>query len=108
MKPFLPEMPPPIVAKIDQSRVMPMCLGKRLTQPVRALRHQDKMDVIGHQTIRPALSLCGLTAISDVVEVRLIVATIKENLLPSISSLGYVMWIPGQNNPWNTRHTVPP
>jgi hypothetical protein len=108
MKTFLPEMTPPAMTEIDPSRVTPIRLGKGLTQPVMASRHHDNMNMIEHQTLCPAPSVCHLTAHSNLCEIHLVAATIKEDLLPSISPPGDVMQMPGYNNPWNARHTVPP
>jgi hypothetical protein len=38
--------------------------------------------MIGHQTIRPTLSVRRLAAISNIVEIRLVITTIKEHAQP--------------------------
>ena len=57
---LLPEVPAPLLAKIDPARVAAMGLADGAGQAFRDLWHGDQVNVIGHQTpgpdVHPALA----------------------------------------------------
>lgn len=69
-----------------------MGLADRPPQTVLRLRNCNQMDVIGHQAVRPNLDPAFSAPVGHQLHVRRVVRVVEERLLPTISTLGYVMW----------------
>jgi hypothetical protein len=69
-----------------------MGLANCPTQPILGTRDGNQMDMIGHQAVRPYLHSAFLAPIGHQFHIGRIVFVAKKRLLPTISTLGYVMW----------------
>jgi len=68
-----------------------MSLAESSPQPVLRLRHGNQVNVIGHQAIGPNLDPSLSAPVSHQFQISRIVFIAEERLLPTISSLRYVM-----------------
>ncbi len=81
-----------------------MGLAERRAQAVRLAGHQDKMDVIGHQAVRPGLG-AGLAApLAPQAQIGLVIAPHEEDLHAADAPLGDVVRVPGNHQPRQARH----
>ncbi len=69
----MPEMPAPTLAEVDRTRVTAMDLADRASQSVGRVRNCDKMDMIGHQAVRPDLDLAGGAPLRHQLQVALVI-----------------------------------
>jgi hypothetical protein len=93
-----------IAARVDEVRVTAMRFSDRKCQTDLILRNENKMDVIGHQTVRPDLhiGLCG--GPRQVVEIDEMIAAFEEDRLAAISALRHMVRQVRNNNAGETRH----
>jgi len=107
-EPTLPQMPGPAMPRVDETGVAPMRVGKRATQTVLVRRHNDDVNMVGHQAIGPDLG-CGPTSgIAEQIEIKSVIAVLEEGLLPAIAALGHVLGIAGQDEARETSHAAHP
>ena len=87
-----------VLAEVDASRVVSMCLVDRPPQPVGGSRRGDHVDVIGHQTISPDFHRFCLAPLGHQRQVGRVILVAEERRLPTVSALGDVVRHPGNNN----------
>jgi len=81
----LPEIAGPVLARIDHPRVAPVRFTESRVQPVRVLRHQNQVAVVGHQAIGPDLHARRLAALSKEFLVTQIDVVLEERPLPAVA-----------------------
>ena len=52
-EPPLPEIAAPALAQVDRTGIAPMGLAQAVGEPLGGVRHEDQMDVVGHQAPGP-------------------------------------------------------
>ena len=100
-EPGLPEMPGPPWAPMDRAGISAMHARQGAPEAVPVLRHEDQMDVIGHQAPGPDLDV-GSAAEEIAIE-RIVIAT-EERLLPAVAALGDMVRDTGNDDPGETGH----
>ena len=103
-KPVLPEMPAPLVARVDASGIPPVRIGEALSQAVFMRRDDNKVDVIGHQTPGPDFALRLADGGDQHVQIGAIILVRKENGFTPIAPLGDMMGQTGNNNACKPSH----
>ena len=100
----LKEMSGPPAARIDEAGIAAMRLADGLGETFLLLRHDDEMDVVGHQTIGPNLDVRLLCLLGQEITVNLLIAILEEDGLAPVAALGNVMRAVGHNDAGNARH----
>ena len=85
-----------------------MSLADRSPQAIRRLRNRDQMNVIGHEAIRPNGNSTFLAPIGHQLHISRIVFLAEKGLLPTISTLGHVMWQPRHDQSCQPSHAEEP
>jgi hypothetical protein len=75
--------------------------GERAAQPVGVRRHQDQMDVVGHQAPRPDCDIGGAAVLGQEVTVERVVGVGKENAGAAVATLGDMMRVTGNDDAGN-------
>ena len=101
-------MASPPLAKVDHSRVTPMDLADRQSQPVGRLRNSDEMDVVGHQAVCPDFNLMDGAPLPHQFQIVLVILIAKKRLLPTVSPLGDVVRKARYYNSCSSRHQFNP
>lgn len=81
-------MPGPAVSCVDIAGIASMRIGKCAPQSILIRRHDDDVDMIGHQAISPDLRLRALCRLREQIAVKSIIGIFKKSLLPTIAALG--------------------
>ena len=68
-----------------------MGLANGSRKPLLRTRDRNQMDMIGHQAVGPYLHPAFLTPLGHQFHIGRIIFIAKERLLPTISTLGYMM-----------------
>jgi len=97
MEAFLPKVPLPILPKIDISRVPTMSFLEEFTKAVFEFRYNDQMYMIWQKAVAPDFNLCIAFSLTEKVDVETVIAGRKKRSLTSISTLGHVMGVVGDN-----------
>ena len=78
-------------AGVDEAGVAAMEVGEGAAQPVLIGRHQDHMDVVGHQAPRPDLRPRSPGRLREKIAIERVVAFLKEGRAPPVAALGHMM-----------------
>jgi hypothetical protein len=95
----LPEMPQPPMQPVDILRVHQVRPAQRFRQRRLLLRRHQKMDMIGHQTVRRDRQPIALRDLFQIRQIDPVIRLHKEDILPVITPLGHMMRHPGYHTP---------
>jgi hypothetical protein len=87
----------PAVSRVDESGTTATRIGEGAAQTILIRRHDNDVNVVGHQAICPDCRTRALLRPREQVVVKHIVASFEEHLLPAIAALGHVIGIAGQH-----------
>ena len=90
--------------RMDDARIAPMHDRKRAPQPVGVGRHQDQMDMIGHQAPGPHLDTGGATMLRQEIAVELVIVIAEESACTPVSALRDKMGKSGDDEAGETSH----
>ena len=79
------------MARVDETGVAPVQLGKGPAQPIRIGRRQDDMDMVGHQAIGPDLRIRLAGRFAEQVTIQRVVRILEEGLAAPIAALRHVV-----------------
>ena len=68
------------------------------------VRNYHKVDVIGHETVSPDVATCFWFCSSNELKICQVIFYVKKSFLSSVSSLGDMMGVTGNNQPGDTGH----
>jgi hypothetical protein len=71
---------------------------------VRPLRSENKVNMIGHETVGTGLDPRLARLLGQQIAIDLMVAVLKKDRLPPIPTLRYVMWKAGNYHAGESRH----
>ena len=103
-EPPLPEMPGPLLARMDCAGIGAMHPREGAPQAVRVAGHQDQMDMVGHQAPGPDLDAGGAAGAAEEIAIEHIVRIRKERLLAAVAPLGDMVRRIGNDDPGETGH----
>jgi hypothetical protein len=63
--------------------------------------------MIRHQTPGPYINLAFVTPFGHQLDIGKVIVITKENLLTTVSALGYVMWVAGNDYACDSDHNLP-
>jgi len=89
---------------VDGRGVAPVRFGKSCSQPIRARRGYDQVDVIGHQTIGPDCCPGAARCRGDQSPVEAIVVRLEKHRLAPIAALGDMVGQVRRNNARDPGH----
>ncbi len=104
MKTLLPEVAAPSLPPVDAPRVAAVGLAQRGAQPVLARRHENEMDVVGHQAIGPNRRVHLAAPFAEQGEIVLVVAVLEEHRQAPRAALGHVMRVSGDDQSRRSWH----
>jgi hypothetical protein len=81
----LPDMPGPIIARIQPGRTAPVRVRHALPQPIRIRRDDQQMHMVRHQAPRPDLGLRPLCRRAQLIQIEAVILIEKNTcsrLLP--------------------------
>ncbi len=81
-----------------------MSVGDGSRQPLAGLRHEDQMDVIGHQAPGPAGNSPGTAMLSQQLDIQSVIVVTEEHRLPPIATLGNVVRHIRHDSAWKLCH----
>ena len=90
--------------RIDEARIAPVRLAERKCQPVLGRRHQNEMDMVGHEAIRPHRDAGLGGALGEQVAIQCVVAVLEEDFLPPVATLGDMVGMVGHDDAGETGH----
>jgi hypothetical protein len=100
-------MPRPASSGIDEIGVAPMRLSDSQPQTIRSHRGHDKVNMIGHETVRPNVDSGLARLLSEQIPVNLLIPVLKKDRLPTITALRNVMGKAGNHRAEGDRRKVP-
>ena len=100
----LKQMPGDAQTRVDEAGVPAVRFAERQRQTIRGIGHQDEMDVVGHQAIRPHRDAGLAATLGQQIAVKRIVAILEENLLPPVATLGDMMRQTGHDDAGEAGH----
>jgi len=77
-EPALPEMAGALAPRMDDAGITAVHGGKRPEKAIGIRRHQDEVDVVGHQAPGPHVDIGGAAMLGEEVAVERIVGVEKE------------------------------
>lgn len=89
---------------VDISRIAPMGIGKSRAQSIFMARHNDDMNMVGHQAIAPDLQPCLPRGLAQQIFIKHIVLIIEECWQATVASLGHMMRKARDNKAGKTSH----
>ena len=92
------------MAGIDETSIAAVRIRKRAPQSVLIRRHNDKMNMVGHQAIAPYLRPGPLRRIGQEVAVQGIVAILEKSLFPPVAALRHMIGETGYNQSGKPSH----
>ena len=104
MYPLLPQMPPPVFTKVNLPGIASMCFTNRPTKTILGLWDCNKMNMVWHEAVCPDCNIVLGTPFSHEFYVELIVVFAEKSLLPTVSTLGYMMGIAGYHHSCHSCH----
>jgi hypothetical protein len=81
-----------------------MRISKCSAQPICIGGHRNQVNMIRHKTVAPDFRLSLQRGLSEKIDIQLVVSGLKENRIPSVATLGYVVRVSRENNSRETRH----
>jgi hypothetical protein len=90
--------------RVDEARIAPVCLAERERQSVLGRRHQNEVNMVGHEAIGPHRDAGLGGAFGKQVAIQRIVAVLEEDLLPPIATLRDMAGMVGHDNAGETGH----
>lgn len=81
-----------------------MQIAERPAQPILVRRHDDRVNVVGHQAIGPDLGACPLGRLGQQVQIERIIALFEESLLPAVAALRHMMRQSGNDETGEASH----
>ena len=103
-EPALPEMPGPPLARVDGAGIGTMHSRQGAPETVRIQRHEDQMEVIGHQAPSPDLDIRRAALAAEEIAIIRIVGGAKKRPLPAIATLGDMVRDMGNDDPGEASH----
>lgn len=100
----LPEIATPTLAPIDGDAVAPVSVGNRLRHAHAARRHEDQMNVVGHQAPRPDGDPAGPAMLAEELDVEPVIVVAEEHQLAPVATLGDVVRDVGHDRPRKLGH----
>lgn len=100
----LPQVPAPLLAEVDASRVASMGLANGPAQSILRGRNGDEVDVIGHEAVGPDLNPAFAAPLGHQLQIGDVVLLAEKRLLPTVPPLRDVMRITRYNHSCNPRH----
>ncbi len=98
-----PNAPPPL-AEVDAARVAAVGFTQGGAQPVFVRRHDNEMDVVGHQAIGPHLGAGLVEPFAEQGEIMSVIAVLEEHRQAPRAALGHVMRMFGDDQSRHSRH----
>lgn len=80
--------------------------GERPGQPVGVGRHQDKMDMVGHEAPRPHLDIGGAAALGQEIAVERVIGVAEEHARAAVAALGDVVRMTGDDDAGEAGHAA--
>jgi hypothetical protein len=77
--------------RVDEARIAPVRVGERAPQSIRVGRHDDDMNVVGHEAIGPDLGSGPGHRFGQQLAIQDIIAILEEGLLAPVTALGDVV-----------------
>ena len=90
-EPPLPEMAGPAMTRIDEAGVAAVRVGEGPPQAVLVRRHDDDVDMVGHQAIAPDLRARPVRRLGEQIAIERVVAVLEEGLRAPVAALGHVI-----------------
>lgn len=105
-EPPLPEMPGPLLARVDPPGIAAMHLGKRAAQRIGMFGNQNQVDMVGHQ--HPAPHRHPMRSAMKAKEIAIcgIVVCTEERLLPPVAALGDMVGNARENKAGEAGHVA--
>src|ERR1700733_8969957 len=97
-------MPGPAAARVDELRVAPMGRSHGARETALILRHENQVNVVGHEAIRPDLDGSFRRLIGEEIAIDLLIALLEKNGLAPVAPLRDVMRKAGNHNSGTPRH----
>ena len=86
-KPPLPQVSAGAILSIEACCVSRVRVSKRQSQRVALFWHSHKMNMIGHQTIRPNLDGIRAKCVTDAIQIGVSISIIRKDFLAAIAPL---------------------
>ena len=103
-EPPLPQMAGLSCPCIYIAGIAPVEVAKGAAQPIFVGRHDDRMDMIGHQAIGPDGAQRALCCLREKIEIKGIVGIFEEGLPTTVTTLGNVMRNAGEDKSGKSGH----
>jgi hypothetical protein len=94
------------VSRVDKAGIAPVKIAEGPPQPVRIARHQDDVNMVGHQAIGPDLGLRAPRCIGQQIEIDRIIAVLEKGPLAPIAALGHMMRNAGHHEARKAGHVA--
>ncbi len=104
VKALLPEVAAPSLAEVDAARVAAVGFTQGGAQPVFVRRHDNEMDVVGHQAIGPHLGARLAAPFAEQGEIVSVIAVLEEPRQAPRAALGHVMRMFGDDQSRRSWH----
>lgn len=102
----LPEMAGALKAGMDMAGITAMHRGERATKTVFVRRHQDQVDMVGHQHPRPYRNTGGTARFCQQGAIERVIVVAKEYLRTAVAALGDVVRQAGNDEAGETAHAA--
>jgi hypothetical protein len=99
-------MPGPLQSGMHVSGIAAVDHRQRPAQAVLVMRHQDEMDVVGHQHPRPDLNARSRAVLAEQVAVQRVICIAEEGLRATIAALRYMVGMPWENRACQASHAL--
>ncbi len=109
VKALLPEVAAPSLAEVDAARVAAVGLAQGGAEPVFVRRHENEMDVVGHQAIGPHLGARLAAPLAEQGEIVSVIVVLEEHRQASRAALDHVMRMFGDDQSrcsWHRRNVA--
>ena len=91
VKSLLPKVPLPSFTLVYAKRVGSMCISKKVSKGILAVRNYDQMNMVGHQAIRPDFDVCFLLGFYHEIDIHPVITLAKKSGLLARATLSDVM-----------------
>ena len=103
-EPALPEMPGTLLARMDRTGIGAMHPRQGAPESIPVLRHEDQMDVIGHEAPSPDFDIAGAARAGEEIAIERIIIGTEERLLPAVAALGDMVRDVRNDDPGEASH----